>query len=150
MRKLRDNPGESSTRSTQRWPRKTWLIGLIFLAFESLLIGLLGDYFYADIYSTFWMWCLIIVATFGYLFLGYGSGTWRSFAFLPLPILVAFLVGPPGITVGYADGSSVAVHHEPALYVRWVVFSFGFIPAWALGILVRTRKFRISSPAKGM
>jgi len=113
-----------------------------FVAFEALLIGALGDYFYADNTAAFWMWGMVALATAGYFALGYFSGSWKSAALLAAPLLVAVAIGTPGPVVAHVEGATVSIRENVDLDQLWLILSLVFLPAWALGVLTTVLRSR--------
>lgn len=103
--------------------------GLAFLAFETVIIFLLGGPLLGDSDSTLLFFAIAGVGAIGYLMLGVLAGTWLSVLFLVLPIVIAVAVGGT-----MADGYSAS---ETPLYVSWTFLTlYFFAPAWLFGLLI--------------
>ena len=101
--------------------------GLIFLAFETVILFLAGGPFGSDSAVLF----LLIAAAggIGYLALGALAGSPLSLVFIAVPILIAVAVGGTA-----SDGSTAS---EVPLYVSWTSLTiYFFAPAWLVGLLV--------------
>ncbi len=104
-------------------------IGLAFLAFEAVIIFILGGPVLGDSDSTLLFLAIAGVGGIGYLLLGTWTGTWLSILFVFLPIVFAVAVGGT-----QPDGSSAS---ETPLYVSWTFLSlYFFAPAWLVGMLI--------------
>lgn len=122
----RGNPNEADP--TAAWHRFL-RVGFAFLAFEAVILFLLGGPFFGDSDSTLLFLAIAGVGGIGYLLLGVWSGSWLSVVFVFLPIVVALAVG--GTAVG---GSSAS---ETPLYVSWTFLTiYFFSPAWLFGLLI--------------
>lgn len=100
------------------------LIGLVFLAVETVVLLLLGEVGSTPVF-------LAIAGTGGiaYLLLGVWAGSWLSGPFILLPIVIAVAIGGT-----LAHGSSPS---ETPLYVSWTFLTiYFFAPAWLLGLLI--------------
>lgn len=115
------------------------LAGLVFLAFEAILIVLFGDYFYTDESSIPGAIGMVLVAAAGYFALGFFTRSWWSGALLLVMLLIAIAVEKPGPTVVMVEGATVAVRESSDLACKWLTYSIAFVPAWLLGLL-STRK----------
>lgn len=102
-------------------------VSLAFLAFESLLILVFGDYFYPGVSSELGAWVMVGVAALGYLALGALSGSPASLLVFFFPVLVALSADPPVPSDAWGGEFS-------PFYVRWTFMSIVFLPAWALGV----------------
>ena len=116
-----DSAGDPVERN---WNRFLIASGL-FLAYESLLIIVFGDYYYPGVISEFGVWLMIAVAALGYVV--YGAPVSVFFA-LVIPVLVAWNVDPP-IPAEAWGGENFT------LYMKWIILTFIFLPAWTLGFL---------------
>lgn len=121
-----DSPPEPA--STDAW-NQFLRVGLVFLAFEALIIFILGGPILGDSDSTLMFLAIAGVGGIGYLLLGVWTGTWLSIIFVFLPIVIAVAVGGT-----LPDGSSAS---ETPLYVSWTFLSiYFFAPAWLFGLLI--------------
>lgn len=116
-------------------------VGLVFLAFEAVILTILGGLFLGELDSAVLFLAVAGAGGIGYLLLGLLTGTWVSIVFVLLPIVIAVPVGGT-----LADGSSAS---ETALYVSWTYLSvYFFAPAWLLGLLISlVRRQYPSDPA---
>lgn len=111
-----------------------------FLAFEALFIWLLGDKIYDFSYFSPVLWGMLALAGAGYFALGYYSRSWWSGLILAAPPLVAVYFVNVVWTTEYAGG--VIIGENANFAEIWLSLSFIFVPAWALGVLSASRRFR--------
>ena len=127
VRKILPGAETAGERGPHDWKRFAIVCGL-FLAYESVLIIGFGDYYYPGVISEFGVWAMVGVAALGYVMLGTNAGAPASVFVTPLPILVAWLVDSP-IPPEAWGGENLA------LYQKWILSSFIFLPAWVFGFL---------------
>lgn len=120
-----DSPGDPVPRN---WNRFLVASG-IFLVYESVFIIVLGDYFYPGVISELGVWLVVAAAALGYLVYGATAGAPVSVFFaLLIPVLVAWNVDAPIPSEAWGGENF-------PLYMKWILFSVFFLPAWTLGFL---------------
>lgn len=120
-----DGAGDPAPRN---WGRFLVASG-IFLVYESVLIIVFGDYFYPGVISETGVWLMVAAAALGYLVYGATAGAPVSVFFaLAIPALVAWNVDAPVPSAAWGG-------ENLPLYMKWILLTFVFLPAWTLGYL---------------
>lgn len=108
--------------------RRFLITAIGFLVYESILIGVFGDYFFAESHSAFVAWTMIGLAAAGYFVLGALSGSWLSVLLIAIPMVIAAIIDVKA--PGSSGGETLDLDQQ------WVLLTILFLPAWALGSCV--------------